>query len=151
SRSCAAAGPAPRLASAASSTKSQVILRIEPPEPRRADHGFGADGGRWIFDGAPIALDEDARKRAAAPWCDRPSLSRDRGRSGDGVEILVGHPRARILALGRDVAVDELDDRHRRGVRSARAGLDDAAIAAVAVRIARCKDVEQLHQLRVVE
>src|SRR5436305_11650771 len=65
-----------------------------PSFPTRRSSDLGADGGRWIFDGAPIALDEDARKRAAAPWCDRPSLSRDRGRSGDGVEILVGHHRS---------------------------------------------------------
>ena len=51
---------------------------------------------------------------------------------------------AGILALGIDVAVDELDDRHRRRVAVAEAGLQDARIAAVAVRIALGEHVEEL-------
>ena len=53
--------------------------------------------------------------------------------SGVG-ELLFVHHRAAVLALGRDVAVDEFDDRDRRGVRGADAGLDDAGVAAVARR-----------------
>src|SRR3546814_9715722 len=57
----------------------------------------------------------------------------------------------RILALGRNVAVDELDDRHRRRIRRADAGLDDAGIAALAIGVTRAEHVEQLGELRVVE
>src|SRR3546814_17666809 len=64
--------------------------------------------------------------------------------------FLVGHDRARILALGVHVAVDQLDDRDRRGVGGANAGLDDAGIAAVAVRVAFGRHVEQLLPLRVI-
>ena len=52
----------------------------------------------------------------------------------------------RVTVIAEDgVAIDELDIGHRRGVRRARAGLDDAGIAAVAVRIAGRQRVEQLH------
>src|SRR5258708_17770092 len=44
--------------------------------------------------------------------------------------LFVAADRARILALGVGIAVDELDDRHRRIVAVAEAGLDDAGIAA---------------------
>jgi hypothetical protein len=68
-----------------------------------------------------------------------------------GLFEFLGEDRTRILALGRNVAVDEFDDRDRRGVRSAEAGLDDAGVAAVAVRVARGENVEQLGQLGIVK
>jgi hypothetical protein len=46
-------------------------------------------------------------------------------------------------ALGRGVAVDEFDDRHRRHVAIAEAGLQDADIAALTVLVARAEDGEQ--------
>src|SRR5271157_6280726 len=52
--------------------------------------------------------------------------------------------RTRILALGLDVAVDELDHRQRRVVAGAEARLHDAGVAAVAVLVARADDVDQL-------
>ncbi len=55
-----------------------------------------------------------------------------------------------ILALGRNIAVDEFDHGHRRGVRGADAGLDDAGVTAVAVGVAGGDDVEQLGELSVV-
>ncbi len=55
-----------------------------------------------------------------------------------------------VLALGGDVAVDELDDRDRRGVGGANAGLDDPAIAAIALGVARGDHVEQLGELDLV-
>src|SRR5690349_18754316 len=63
--------------------------------------------------------------------------------------FLVDH-RAGILALGADVAIDELDHRDRGGVRRADAGLDDPRVAAVAAGVARSDHVEQLGELRVV-
>ena len=55
--------------------------------------------------------------------------------------------RTRILALGIDVAIDEFDDRHRRGIAGADTGLDDARIAAVAVLVTLGQNVEQLLKL----
>src|SRR5271157_102418 len=52
--------------------------------------------------------------------------------------------RTRILALGLDVAVDELDHRYRRVVAGAEARLHDAGVAAVAALVARAEDVDQL-------
>src|SRR5580700_12229533 len=49
-----------------------------------------------------------------------------------------------ILALGLDVAIDELDHRDCRGIAIAEAGLHDAGIAAVAVLVARADHLEQL-------
>src|SRR3569623_1429210 len=86
----------------------------------------------------PSAKEKGPRLREA------PSLSAMPRRSGRFVEVLVVHHRARILALGADVAVDELDDRHRRGVRGADTGLDDAGIATLAVGVARGQHVVQL-------
>src|SRR5580698_3392057 len=48
-----------------------------------------------------------------------------------------------ILALGFDVAIDELDHRNRRGIAVAEAGLHDAGIAAIAVLVARADHLEQ--------
>src|SRR3569623_1097143 len=90
-------------------------------------------------------------KRNGPRLREAPSLSAMPRRSGRFVEVLVVHHRARILALGADVAVDELDDRHRRGVRGADTGLDDAGVATVAVGVARGQHGELLHQLRVGE
>src|SRR5580704_8226967 len=55
--------------------------------------------------------------------------------------------RARIQALGVDVAVDEFNHRHRRVVAVAEAGLDDAGIAALPILVAGGDDVEQLADL----
>src|SRR5215475_5851048 len=52
--------------------------------------------------------------------------------------------RTGILALGIDVAVDELDHGHRRVVAVAEAGLDDARVTALAVLVAGRQRVEQL-------
>src|SRR5690606_22597997 len=52
--------------------------------------------------------------------------------------------RTGALALGGDVAVDEFDDRHRRVVAVAEAGLQHADVAAVPVGVARAEDREQL-------
>src|SRR5205814_10628143 len=67
-----------------------------------------------------------------------------------GFEFFLGHDRTRILALGRGVAIDELDYRDRRCVRRANAGLDDPGVAAVAVGVALGDDVEQLVELCIV-
>src|SRR5271166_6394691 len=45
--------------------------------------------------------------------------------------------RARVLALGLDVPIDEFDHRHRGVVARAKSRLHDARIAAVAVLVAR--------------
>src|SRR3546814_6880336 len=67
------------------------------------------------------------RGRAGVPA--RPLSKRFvRSASGGSIQIVIAHDRPRILALGRNVAVDELDDRHRRRIRRADAGLDDAGI-----------------------
>src|SRR5260370_9752191 len=51
---------------------------------------------------------------------------------------------AGIEALGVDVAVDEFDHGHRRVIAIAKAGLDDAGIAALPVLVAGSQRVEQL-------
>src|SRR3546814_2739183 len=55
-----------------------------------------------------------------------------RNRSGGVFVFLDG---ARILTLGVGVAVDEFDDRHRRGVVGTDAGLQHADVAAGAAQI----------------
>src|SRR5579864_4404351 len=42
--------------------------------------------------------------------------------------VAVAGARAGILTLGGGIAIDQLDDRHRRGVAVAKAGLDDAGV-----------------------
>ena len=54
---------------------------------------------------------------------------------GLGFALFLGPARAGILALGFGVAVDQLDQRHRGIVAIAIAGLDDAGVAAGAVRV----------------
>jgi hypothetical protein len=71
--------------------------------------------------------------------------------SGGFVELVGALDRTAVLPLGGDVAVDQLDDRDRRRVRCAKAGLDDPAIAAASVGVARRQRVEQLDELRIVE
>ena len=111
---------------------------------------------------------DSARRRAGHPCvlpeCEKAAASltlaaafaiscavKPRSDQASAYSSFLGHHRARILALGRDVAIDQFDDRDRRGVRGADAGLDDAGVAAVAVGVARGQHVEQLDQLRVVE
>src|SRR5688572_22723817 len=86
------------------------------------------------------------------PPCGGPSgfVAKDAISGGGFLELLADH-RAAVLALGVEVAVDQLDDAHRRGVAGAQAGLDDTGIAAVAVGVALRQHVEQLDQLGVVE
>src|ERR1700751_1964556 len=55
--------------------------------------------------------------------------------------------RPGILALGIDVAVDELDHRHRGVVAVAEARLDDAGVAALSVLVAGGEHIEQLLDL----
>src|SRR3954471_23011316 len=69
---------------------------------------------------------------------------------GFGLELVFGDG-ARILALGGDVAIDELDDRDRRGVGGADARLDDSGVAPVTARVTRRQHVEQLPELSLVE
>src|SRR3954463_3361564 len=67
-----------------------------------------------------------------------------------GLELFLIHHRSGILALGADVAVDELDHRDRGSIRRTDARLDDARVAAVAVSVSRSYDVEQLGELSIV-
>src|SRR5947209_20539551 len=64
--------------------------------------------------------------------------------SGGLVFALLFLDWSRILALGVDVAVDELDHAHRRRVAVAEAGLEHARIAAIALLVARADDGEEL-------
>ena len=58
--------------------------------------------------------------------------------------IIIAHNRTGILSLGTLITFDELNNRHRGCVRGADAGLHDADIAAIALGITRCQNVEQL-------
>src|SRR5215470_1858650 len=58
--------------------------------------------------------------------------------------FLFGRARARILAFGFGVAVDQFDHRHRGIITVAVAGLDDAGIAARPVRVTLCQGRHQL-------
>src|SRR3546814_18636769 len=83
------------------------------------------------------------RGRAGVPA--RPLSKRFvRSASGGSIQIVIAHDRPRILALGRNVAVDELDERHRRPIRRADAGLDDAGIAALQIGAPRAEHVHTL-------
>src|SRR5581483_7728786 len=62
-----------------------------------------------------------------------------------GFRLLLRRPG--VLAFGVDVAIDELDHRHRCVVAIAETGLDDAGVAAVAVLVAGRQHVEQLLDL----
>src|SRR3954451_17363642 len=64
-------------------------------------------------------------------------------RRGGFLDRLCRH-RPRILALGRLVAIDELDHRDGGVVAVAEARLHDAAVAAVALLVARSKNIEEL-------
>src|SRR5206468_1062042 len=68
----------------------------------------------------------------------------EKGRGRSGLFGLVHLHRARILALGIDVAIDELDHGHRGIVALAEAGLQHAAIAARTGLVARPEHVEEL-------
>src|SRR5207248_9541105 len=59
----------------------------------------------------------------------------------------LGLDRTGVLALGVDVAIDELDHGHWGVVAVAEAGLDDAGVAALAVLVAGRERVEQLPDL----
>src|SRR5687767_3503994 len=72
-------------------------------------------------------------------------------RGSGGLFELLALDRARILTLGRNIAIDELDDRDRRGVGRANAGLNDAGVAAVAIGVAGGEYVEQLLELGLVQ
>src|SRR3546814_1587079 len=64
--------------------------------------------------------------------------------SGRVFQIGVIFDRAGVLALGRQIAVDEPDARHSRCVRCADARLDAPQIAAWPVRIARAQPVHPM-------
>ena len=81
-------------------------------------------------------------KQCGADW-------RPRSLEAYAASALLLH-RARILALGLDVAVDELDHADRRRIAVAEAGLEDAGIAALALRVARAEHVEELLDDRLV-
>src|SRR5579884_680014 len=87
--------------------------------------------------------------RARTRGAKSPPALRANGGSGGG-EVFLNHHWAAILTFCACVAVDELDYRDRRRIRSADAGLDDPGIAAVAARIARRNHIEELGELRVI-
>src|SRR5262249_21310639 len=60
-----------------------------------------------------------------------------------GLGLLLGDGTG-ILALRLDVAIDELDHRDRRGIAVAKARLEHAGVAAVAVLVAGAEHLEQL-------
>src|SRR3546814_15860247 len=93
-------------------------------------------------------LSTSAQKKRASGSLRRPRFSFAK-RSGV-FELVRVHCRARILALGFGVAVNQFDDRHRRAVAGADTGLDHARIAALAVGITLGQNVEQLLELRFV-
>src|ERR1700751_1877985 len=84
----------------------------------------------------------DKKRRPKAPFSNYPSPATLR-RFGF---FLLLH-RAGVLALGIDVAIDELDHGHRGIVAVAEAGLDDAGVAALAVLVAGRQHIEQLLDL----
>src|SRR4029077_402497 len=52
--------------------------------------------------------------------------------------------RPGILALGLDIAIDELNHRDRGGIAVAEAGLHNARITAIAILVARADHLEEL-------
>src|SRR2546430_13629390 len=60
------------------------------------------------------------------------------------------HGRTRILAALVGIAVDELDNCHRRRIAIAEARFEHAGVAALAIAIARTQDVEQLLHLSLI-
>src|SRR5205809_7930362 len=71
-----------------------------------------------------LALNREAKHTIGTALRQRPR------RLGRRFFLFVAAHRAGILALGLGLAVDQLDDRHRRIVAVVVAGLDDAGIAA---------------------
>src|SRR5256885_11547 len=67
-----------------------------------------------------------------------------------GFELFFAQHRTRVLTLGGDVAVDELDHRNWRRVGRTDAGLDHARVAAVTIGVARREHVEQFGELDLV-
>src|SRR5581483_3277940 len=63
---------------------------------------------------------------------------------GFGLVLARGLDRTRVLALGLDIALDELDQRHCRGVAVAEARLDDAGVAALPLLVALGEHGEEL-------
>src|SRR3569623_2619081 len=63
-----------------------------------------------------------AQEKGRGRWVTAAPAISIEGGCRSGVLALLGHDRTRILPLGGDVAVDELDDRDRRRVRHADAG-----------------------------
>src|SRR5690606_18911811 len=101
----------------------------------------------WAIDGRGMVaarMAAGAARRMAAPKTQRAvatvtiatalamaSIDAMGGRSGFFQLVLVLDGAA-VLALRIHIAIDQFDDRHRRGVRRAVTGLDDAAIATLA-------------------
>src|SRR6201996_761360 len=90
--------------------------------------GFAGYWPRSAVRQSPLGI---AKKKAAQM---APLFEGNREIRSGGVSRLLH--RAGILALGVDVAVDELDNRHRGVVAVAETGLDDAGVAALAVLVA---------------
>src|SRR5262249_1435773 len=74
----------------------------------------------------------ETRRAAAAAALDISGWDGARSRVGFRGLLLRDFDRARILALGLGVAVDQLDDAHRRHVAVTEPGLEDARVAALA-------------------
>src|ERR1700759_4618018 len=101
--------------------------------------GFAGYWPRSAVRQSPLGI---AKKKAAQM---APLFEGNREIRSGGVSRLLH--RAGILALGIDVAIDELDHRHRGVVAVAEAGLDDSGVTAVTVRITLRQHVEQLLDL----
>src|SRR5690606_21276690 len=123
--SCALPGPAARAAHASTQARMNRIA----PRPVREDESAATTGLQSAE--VPVAISGPAEPAS----------------SGGGLArfLFVGlRPGPRILALGRDVAVDELDHRHGRVVAQAKARLENAHVAVRPLGIARAEHVVQL-------
>src|SRR5688572_5584275 len=97
--------------------------------------------------GRPRATSGSERPPAAGTRAARAGSGCGRGR----LALVVAHRRrAGILSFGCNIAVDELDHRHRRIVAVAEAGLEDPHVAAGATLVAGAQHVDQLGRCRLV-
>src|ERR1019366_5625714 len=134
-------------AATSSPTRSTKITTISSKKP--AKHGCSspttrsrslqsphANGQRSIFSAVGII-------HRPGPSASGKRKGRPGGRPGCRFVDLLLLRRPGILALGLDVAVDELDHRLRGAVAVTEASLEHAGIAALAVLVARADHVEQ--------
>src|SRR6185295_2336307 len=84
------------------------------------------------------ALPQHGNKKGSRQGCPVCVIYPIKASSRDSLALglFLGLDRAGILTLGRDVAVDELDDRHRGHVAVAEARLQHAGVAAGAALVA---------------